>query len=448
VDNLGRVGIGTTNPGAELFIDGSASLTNTSLVVHHPGGSTGDFSVSSPGGSVGIIASANGGNRRDVRFTEEGISLLTSNASTIPGSANGILIDEGGNVGIGDATPDARLDVSTNSGPAVWGTTADSSGVAAVYGLSNADTGTSFGVFGEAEGTNGRGVYGLASNNAGPNFAVRGHTNSPDGYAAWFTGGQNYFSGSVGIGDTTPDAALDVEAGNEAAIIARSGASGGTSGTVWAINVDTISNGVAVKGDAEGPRGHGVYGWAKTQSGTNYGVFGRTSSDDGFAVYSLGGKNYFEGNVQIGGPDTADPDNTLDVFGNIRVSAVPAGSGDNLVVDQQGVFRQVVSSRRYKEAIQPLDTAEFSEAVLALQPVTYRYIESGQQDIGLIAEDVAELVPGLVTYDAEGRPNAVRYDRGFLYLLEIIRDQRDELKRSQEAIDGILARLRRLDGSQ
>ena len=54
-----------------------------------------------------------------------------------------------------------------------------------------------------------------------------------------------------------------------------------------------------------------------------------------------------------------------------------------------------VSSRRYKEGIKPMDKA--SEALFALEPVTYRYkkdIDPNQTlDYGLVAEDVAKVTP-------------------------------------------------------
>jgi len=69
------------------------------------------------------------------------------------------------------------------------------------------------------------------------------------------------------------------------------------------------------------------------------------------------------------------------------------------------------SSRRYKEDIKPMDNA--SEAIFALQPVTYRHktdIEPKQiQAFGLIAEDVAKVNPALALYNAKGEPDSVHY---------------------------------------
>ena len=55
-----------------------------------------------------------------------------------------------------------------------------------------------------------------------------------------------------------------------------------------------------------------------------------------------------------------------------------------------------------------------SEAILALKPVTFRYKkeiepDSGHQ-FGLIAEEVEKVDPDLVTRDAKGEADTVRYE--------------------------------------
>ena len=59
-----------------------------------------------------------------------------------------------------------------------------------------------------------------------------------------------------------------------------------------------------------------------------------------------------------------------------------------------------------------MDTA--SETLFALKPVTFRYkkeIDRSQAlSFGLIAEDVAQVSPELITRDEEGKPQTVRYE--------------------------------------
>ena len=70
------------------------------------------------------------------------------------------------------------------------------------------------------------------------------------------------------------------------------------------------------------------------------------------------------------------------------------------------------SSRRYKEEIQPMSNT--SEALFALKPVTFRYkkhVDPTQAlSFGLIAEEVAEINPALITHDKAGKPETVRYE--------------------------------------
>jgi Chaperone of endosialidase len=69
------------------------------------------------------------------------------------------------------------------------------------------------------------------------------------------------------------------------------------------------------------------------------------------------------------------------------------------------------SSRRYKEEIKDMSNA--SEALFALKPVKFRYkkqIDPTQAlSFGLIAEEVAEISPALITRDKAGKPETVRY---------------------------------------
>ena len=76
-------------------------------------------------------------------------------------------------------------------------------------------------------------------------------------------------------------------------------------------------------------------------------------------------------------------------------------SGVGVIVDSNGQLGTVVSSARFKDAIKPMDKA--SEAILALQPVTFRYKHEldpdGIPQFGLVAEQVEKVNPDLVARD-------------------------------------------------
>jgi hypothetical protein len=87
-------------------------------------------------------------------------------------------------------------------------------------------------------------------------------------------------------------------------------------------------------------------------------------------------------------------------------------SGRAVYVNSDNKLGTLVSSRRYKDKIKPM--GKTSEAILALKPVTFRYKQEIDPapipQFGLIAEEVAEENPDLVTRDTDGKPETVRYE--------------------------------------
>ncbi len=105
----------------------------------------------------------------------------------------------------------------------------------------------------------------------------------------------------------------------------------------------------------------------------------------------------------------------------------PSPSGLAVFVNRDGKLGTIMSSMRFKEDIKPMDKA--SEAILALQPVTFRYKKdfdsTGTAQFGLVAEDVAKVNPDLVVRDKEGKPYSVRYDQVNAMLLnEFLKEHR------------------------
>jgi len=83
------------------------------------------------------------------------------------------------------------------------------------------------------------------------------------------------------------------------------------------------------------------------------------------------------------------------------------------------------SSKRYKKNISGIEVDTMK--ILDLIPVSFdwkRELNSisrgGKRDFGLIAEDVAEVIPELATYDEEGKPASVRYEMLSVLLLSFL----------------------------
>ncbi len=139
-----------------------------------------------------------------------------------------------------------------------------------------------------------------------------------------------------------------------------------------------------------------------------------------------------------------------------------------VVIDSEGQLGTVSSSRRVKEEIRDMGGA--SSELSELRPVTFRYrkaYEDGSKPLryGLIAEEVAEVFPELVAYDAEGRPESVLYHLLPPMLLNElqaaqgaiaaqrrrIETQEDELRRLRALageLTGLRARLERLEAAR
>jgi hypothetical protein len=96
-----------------------------------------------------------------------------------------------------------------------------------------------------------------------------------------------------------------------------------------------------------------------------------------------------------------------------QIFGATSSGGTAIFINSNGRLGTVQSSRRFKEEIKLMDKA--SEAILALQPVTFRYKQeidsAGTTQFGLVAEDVEKVNPDLVVRDKEGKPYSVRYDQ-------------------------------------
>jgi trimeric autotransporter adhesin len=95
------------------------------------------------------------------------------------------------------------------------------------------------------------------------------------------------------------------------------------------------------------------------------------------------------------------------------IFAQPSSGGMAVFVNSDNKLGTVASSQRYKKDIKPMNKA--SEAILALNPVTFRYKSdvdpAGTSQVGLVAEEVEKVNPDLVVRDKKGKPYSVRYDQ-------------------------------------
>jgi polyhydroxyalkanoate synthesis regulator phasin len=122
--------------------------------------------------------------------------------------------------------------------------------------------------------------------------------------------------------------------------------------------------------------------------------------------------------------------------GEVTAPNLNTGSGTPLELDNGKIVKNT-SSARYKTNIGPAETD--TAAALELEPKSFEYEDSGQEDVGLIAEEVEETLPELVNYDEEGRPESISYNRIGAFLAPEVRENRDRLERKNERIDELEA---------
>jgi trimeric autotransporter adhesin len=209
---------------------------------------------------------------------------------------------------------------------------------------------------------------------------------------------------------------------------------------------------------------HNTTGGNNTAMG-NYTLLSNTVGNNNTAVgsaaleYSTGANNIALGNQA--GFNLTTGSNNIDIgaqgvageSGKIRIGKGASGtfisgiynktvaSGVGVIVDSTGHLGTVQSSARYKEAIKPMDKA--SEAILALQPVTFRYKHEldpdGVPQFGLVAEQVEKVNPDLVVCDEEGKVMTVRYEAVNAMLLNEFLKEHRKVEEQESTIDQLKA---------
>jgi hypothetical protein len=90
------------------------------------------------------------------------------------------------------------------------------------------------------------------------------------------------------------------------------------------------------------------------------------------------------------------------------------------------------SSLRYKSNVNSFKSG--LNLISRLRPVSFNWKTGNQPDIGLIAEEVAEVEPLLVTRDDKGEIEGVKYDRLGAVLVNAVNEQQSEIKQLKEQI--------------
>ena len=204
-------------------------------------------------------------------------------------------------------------------------------------------------------------------------------------------------NGAVGIGNPNPGAKLDVMTDFPG---------GGTTLSLW--NFDP-SGDVAVD----------VYSGPATAWVGNMGFI----QSDGQ------GQRFF---VLYGGIDTQGNPLNLSLAEHSGNVGIRTANYSNVLTIGQGTGPALAdgwdsySSRRWKTNVQPLDGA--LDKVNRLNGVSFDWKGTGKHDIGLVAEEVAQVLPEVVSFEKDGQEaRSVDYGRLTAVLVEAIKAQQAEI---------------------
>jgi hypothetical protein len=180
-----------------------------------------------------------------------------------------------------------------------------------------------------------------------------------------------------------------------------------------------------------------------------------TLGNRNIGIGSFAGLNLTTGNdnIDVGNTGVAGESNTIRVgAGQTRtflagVRGVQTGMADALgvVIDSQGQLGMINSSAAVKRDIRDVDDA--SSAVLKLRPVSffYRNDEVGIRQYGLVAEQVASVMPELVQFSPSGKAETVRYHFLPPLLLSELQKQSREIQTLEQTVDTQRQMIRELE---
>ncbi len=325
-----------------------------------------------------------------------GLGAFRVDTAGTPGGRFSIL--ENGNTGFGTNAPNARLSV-LGGGFGANLFVSDSNTVATTFDLGNTSTG-------------GR-TWRFQSNGSGD-------ANRVGNLELWNVGGPFSFAvapnGNVGFGTFVPQSRVHVAGGMT------------VNGPLNYFDTSGNANFFMKSAGAANGINFGVVGNAGTNSTLYISQYDGTAYQDRLIIDPTGG-------VTINGP--ANPQMALTVNGALKFGFSAFGGAQTICINTSTgnpILSSCVSSIRYKKNVNNFTRG--LELVRRLRPVSFDWIDSGKQDLGVIAEEVAAAEPLLATYEENGRVQGVKYDRVGVVLVNAVNEQQTQIEAQQKQIDG------------
>ena len=130
--------------------------------------------------------------------------------------------------------------------------------------------------------------------------------------------------------------------------------------------------------------------------------------------------------------DSAQVTEALSVNGNARITAVGSGTfANNLNITSDGTLTTATSDEKYKYNILPITYG--LNTILQLNPVNFQWIKGEENDLGFIAQDVAEIIPEAVNTNWNS-DLLMRYESIIPILTKAIQEQQALIKALEQRI--------------
>ncbi|MCU1267163.1 MAG: hypothetical protein JWM21_3481 [Acidobacteria bacterium] len=235
--------------------------------------------------------------------------------------------------------------------------------------------------------------------------------------------------GSVGIGTSTPNAQLHIMTPS-------------TSGDALRLqrNVNTNGWGVAqyfgLKNSSSGATDYAAITGSimNNTAGSESGAMAFYTRNAGTLTEQARLDN--NGNLGIG---TTSPTAKLHVAGTttvdgiLKLNALGTAGGSSLCRNSSNQVAACSSSLRYKTNVAPFTFG--LSLVRRLRPIRFAWKDGGMKDLGFGAEDVAGVEPLLVTYNASGQVEGVKYDRISAVLVNAVNEQQTQIEKQQTRLE-------------
>ncbi|MBS1792551.1 MAG: tail fiber domain-containing protein [Acidobacteria bacterium] len=153
------------------------------------------------------------------------------------------------------------------------------------------------------------------------------------------------------------------------------------------------------------------------------------SSDVTTALISVGPTGSEDMRFYVNGADRMIVENT----GTVVINTLGSAGATALCRNASNQIATCSSSLRYKTNIN--DFRPGLSLIKQLRPITFNWREGGAADLGLGAEDVAEVDELLVTKNEKGEVEGVKYDRVGVVLVNAVKEQQTEIEEQQKRIE-------------